>query len=1031
MENSFHLEEKLFADALLLPRSERKAFVERSCANNDRLVAAVTALLEAHERETLMLAERARELATAAAAYERSADPYKPGSRIGRYELVEEIGTGGCGVVYRARQIEPVQREVALKILKPGMDTREVITRFERERQALALMTHPRIARVFDGGVTESLRPYFVMELVAGQRITDFCDRHQLTVVNRLKLFGLVCEGVQHAHLKGVIHRDLKPSNILVGVEGDEPQPKIIDFGIAKAIQGPLTEYTHVTHVEHVVGTPAYMSPEQAGLGEVDVDTRSDIYSLGVLLYELLTGLTPFQTLPGRSLSLEEARRQIREEYPLRPSARVRGLELAVRTSVAGNRRTEVGRLAAFLRGDLDGIVMRCLEKDRGRRYETVSALARDLEAHLRHEPVSVRSRHGSYVIKKWIRRHRLAFVLGCLSVASLVGGTVISLSLYFRETHALRRALEAENEQTRLRVRAESGEQLARIEAVRSKQMVAFLNEVIGSVNLAVSKGRDTRLLRDNLDATLGRVRAELGNEPEVASDLLDNLGRAYAALLDYQRAEEVHREELALRERVYGPLHPKTVWSLESVGISLQYQDRKAEAGVIFRDAYARMMRQPERDGLRFAWSTWRIARVLQQEGKYAEAEETFRESLRLMRAVQPPDSSPVRSVLRAMAMLYHATNRLAEAEAAYRELLTLAPVQPGDHDDNSRVSILAEFASTLMLRQKYGEAEAALLESLAGMKALYAGDEDHPRARSRITQSMSLLGSVYLRQERFDESEKTFLEVLGRLREEMAERTNQPKVQGTYCETLNHLASVYQQQGRYREVEATAREAVERFRRVPQRLKNSFAEALVQLGQALEAQERWAEAEVLFPEALAAEMSERPDRLGFPIVDGWLQALRHQGKTEALNEGVAMILKIAREAPGTAGLMTASSFVPDLIQALVIHQPGEPVVSVARELLQFWEKAEPEAWQCDALRSLIGASLLSEGNYAEAEPYLRAGTAGLELRKDRLPARRSQIRRFAFSALARFYRETGRPEEAAACEGILTGARRPTQP
>jgi serine/threonine protein kinase/WD40 repeat protein len=366
----------------------------------------------------------------------------KPGGRIGRYRLIEEIGHGGCGVVYMAEQEEPVRRRVALKVIKLGMDTRQVVARFEAERQALALMDHPNIARVLDAGATALGRPYFVMELVGGLKITDYCDRNRLTTRQRLELFVQVCRAIQHAHQKGVIHRDIKPSNVLVATHDGVPVPKVIDFGIAKATQGRLTDQTVFTAFEQFLGTPAYMSPEQAQLGGLDVDTRSDIYSLGVLLYELLTGKTPFDGKELLAAGLEAMRRTIQEKEPPTPSTRLKQ-DLASQHIEIENQKSKIAN-------DLDWIVMKCLEKDRDRRYDTANGLARDIERHLNLEPVIARPPSTIYAIHKFIRRNRL------LASAVTAVATVLVLGIAGSSWEAAR-ALRAERQQSRLLLEAQT----------------------------------------------------------------------------------------------------------------------------------------------------------------------------------------------------------------------------------------------------------------------------------------------------------------------------------------------------------------------------------------------------------------------------------------------------------------------------------------------------------------------------------------------------------------------------------------------
>ena len=397
-----------------------------------------------------------------------------PGVRIRNYKLLQKIGEGGFGVVWMAEQEEPVRRRVALKVLKPGMDTKEVIARFEAERQALALMDHPNIAHVFDAGATDAGRPYFVMELVRGVPITRYCDENRMPAEARLGLFVSICQAVQHAHQKGVVHRDLKPSNILVTLHDGVPVPKIIDFGIAKAMQGRLTDKTLFTQFHAFVGTPVYTSPEQMEMSGLDVDTRSDIYSLGVLLYELLAGRPPFDPDALAKSGLEAMRRTIREVDPPRPSHRLDTLSEADRTSVAHQRDTNPVKLSLLLRGDLDWIVMRCLEKDRTRRYDTAAALAADIQHHLRSEPVAARPPSQFYRTGKFVRRHRVGVAAVAAVALSLVGGLITASTLLVRERAARQRAVAAEESEGILRRRAETARQLETKRAAHTALMLA-----------------------------------------------------------------------------------------------------------------------------------------------------------------------------------------------------------------------------------------------------------------------------------------------------------------------------------------------------------------------------------------------------------------------------------------------------------------------------------------------------------------------------------------------------------------------------
>jgi serine/threonine protein kinase len=456
-------EEFLFDAALALPSEQRAAYLDKECGPDAALRQRVAALLKAYGQSDGFL--EGRPAATGPSGTRVAAVPpaENPGDIIGRYKIREKLGEGGCGVVYVAEQAEPVRRRVALKVIKLGMDTRTVIARFEAERQAVAMMDHPNIARVLDAGTTAGGRPYFVMELVRGIKITEYCDQNNLDTGERIRLFIQVCHAVQHAHQKGIIHRDLKPSNILVTLHDGVPVPKVIDFGIAKATEGRLTEQTIYTQLYEFIGTPAYISPEQAEMSELDIDTRTDIYSLGVLLYELFTGKTPFDSQELLRSGLDEMRRTIREKEPLSPSTRLRSMADADLTTTAKRRRAEAPRLVHFLKGDLDWIVMKALEKDRTRRFETANALAADLQRFLNNEPVEARPPSNVYRFQKLVRRNKMAFagIFGIVSALAL--GLVVSLNLYVKEKAALHRALQAEQEEVGLRKQAEAGLEIER----------------------------------------------------------------------------------------------------------------------------------------------------------------------------------------------------------------------------------------------------------------------------------------------------------------------------------------------------------------------------------------------------------------------------------------------------------------------------------------------------------------------------------------------------------------------------------------
>jgi eukaryotic-like serine/threonine-protein kinase len=419
------------------------------------------------------------------------------GTRIGRYKLLEKIGEGGCGVVYMAEQEEPVRRRVALKIIKLGMETKSVIARFEAERQALAMMDHPNIARVFDAGATDRGPPYFVMELVRGVKITEYCDRNRLSTQQRLDLFVQSCHAIQHAHQKGIIHGDIKPSNIMVALHDGVPVPKVIDFGISKATEARLTDKALFTTYAQLIGTPAYMSPEQAEMGGFDIDTRSDIYSLGVLLYELLTGKTPFDPKELLKSGLDEMRRTLREKEPPRPSVRLHTLPPGELVKTAADRLVEPNRLTALLRGDLDWIVMKALEKDRRRRFETANGLAMDIQRHLHNEPVMARPPSWAYRLQKLVRRNRVVFAAGGAVALALVIGTGTSTWLFLREREARERAVAAEQQQTQLRHEAEVRERITQAALLVSQEKFEAADKLLDEVSLTQPTVEGAAVLR------------------------------------------------------------------------------------------------------------------------------------------------------------------------------------------------------------------------------------------------------------------------------------------------------------------------------------------------------------------------------------------------------------------------------------------------------------------------------------------------------------------------------------------------------
>ncbi len=757
----------IFTEAVGIASLEaRAAYLDAVCADNPGLRAQVESLLAAQSRLGSFLEP------TFTQKSEKDSDAV--GTRIGPYKILQQIGEGGFGIVYMAEQEQPLRRKVALKIIKPGMDTKQVIARFEVERQALALMDHPNIARVFDAGVTEGRarhsvraegessgsgaqgtdtpclspgRPYFVMELVKGVPITEFCDRKQLTARARIELFIHVCNAVQHAHQKGIIHRDLKPSNVMITMVDGQPTPKVIDFGVAKAIEQRLTEKTLFTRYDQMIGTPAYMSPEQAELSGQDVDTRSDIYALGCLLYELLTGTAPIEKETLRKAGLDEIRRLIRETDPPTPSTRVRQQMAAIK----------VGRVtplrAAFpnpesgahgvtrptrksdmdhVRGDLDWIVMKCLEKDRARRYATTNGLAMDLQRFLNDEPVVARPPGNLYRCRKFARRHRLSVILVGGITTAIAVGMILALIGFAEARRERDRALAAEKRATDL-------QRLASAEATRSSQVATFLKQMLRGVEPSVAQGRDTTMLREILELTAARVDAELAGQPDVEADLLETLGEVYCALGDFTNAAARHLEALRLRRELYGEYHLLVAESLYWLADARQRERKYAEAEKLFREALAirqRLLGDNHRD---VALALNRLAGALHKQGgvKRAEAQDTlaqaetlFQEMLEAQRAFLQGDLRDVLFILDRLYLLLARQGKDAETEAVVREIVSLHQTT-FPNDQLGLGSAQYRLAHVLRSQGKVAEAETASREALALWRNILPAD--HPQLRA----------------------------------------------------------------------------------------------------------------------------------------------------------------------------------------------------------------------------------------------------------------------------------------------------------
>lgn len=727
-------DESIFAEAIKIESSEqRRTFLDKACAGDASLRREIEDLLSAHDR--------AGEFLSALPVALQISDPLieQSGTVLGHYKLLEQIGEGGMGVVFMAEQVRPVKRRVALKIIKPGLDTKQTLARFEAERQALAMMDHPSIAKVFDAGATPQGRPYFVMELVRGVPITEYCDQHQLTPRQRLGLFIQVCQAVQHAHQKGIIHRDLKPNNVLITLQdGDKPIPKVIDFGIAKAAGAQrLTDRTLFTEFRQLIGTPLYMSPEQAEMSQLtDVDTRSDIYSLGVLLYELLTGTTPFDKTRLAKAAYDEIRRIIREEEPPHPSTRLSTLG-ATLTTVSAQRRVEAKKLSQLIHGELDWIVMKALEKERARRYETASAMARDVERYLTDQPVEACPPSRTYRLRTFVRRNKTAIATAATVVVILLAATVVSAWQAVRATHAGAATLAARAQIIRERDQAQAEKRRADEQAAVAKAVNQFMNEdVLGQADpyaqilantqsdpdlkgLPNAKPDPDLKVRDALDRAAKRIAGRFKAQPLVEAATREQIGDAYLALGQDAAAEEQFQFALRLRRQTQGDQHADTLRTLHRLALaSRRGKGIEILSGVLESQRKILGERQPD------TLDTMNdLAQLYLHSGEYSKAEPLMEQVVEAKRKILPPT---------ALERLY--------AEYGLADLQSIATHMDGKIGSNgsSAMPLLRQILE--QVRKAYGEDDPRTLGTLRELAWRYHSTREYEKAVPLLSQAIN---------------------------------------------------------------------------------------------------------------------------------------------------------------------------------------------------------------------------------------------------------------------------------------------------
>ena len=681
-----------------------------------------------------------------------------PGAEIGPYKIVRQLGEGGMGAVYLASQLHPIRREVALKIIKPGMDSRQVISRFESERQTLALMDHVNIARVFDAGATASGLPFFVMELVDGIPITRYCDSKRLTVKDRIALFIPVCRAIQHAHQKGVIHRDLKPSNILVAEQEGKPAPKVIDFGLAKALAWLESDATMLTNFGTVVGTLDYMSPEQADPGRNDVDTRGDVYSLGAVLYELLTGSTPLDRERLNRAGYVEILKQIRDEDTLPPSTRLR--RSAISVEIADLRQSDPARLTRILNGELDWILMKALDKDRTRRYETVNGLARDLERYLTGEPVEAAPPSAAYRMRKFVRRHVAAFSFAASVLAVLIA-FVVAVTIDARR--------------------------IAR-ERDRANRITQFMVGIFKVADSTHTRGNSITA-REILDNSAREISSSLGGEPQVQADLLSAMAQSYDGLGLYSRARDLLARVIDIQRRTLGPRDRRALASMSLLGSTMVSAGNTTDAIQRLQETLAiqkKALGPADPDTL--LTQTY-LSDAYFANGDLNASERIARETLEVQRRTLGAANRDTLHTMKRLSNSLEMEGHYADGEKLMREVVATERRAYGA-DDPECLEDTALLAKVLTEEEHYPEAEALLGEVLPAERRILGSEHGH---------TLDALGNfayVNLKEGKYAEAEKVFREIV-----DTEARLYGPDNINVVSE-MQELAITYAHEGRFRE-------------------------------------------------------------------------------------------------------------------------------------------------------------------------------------------------------------------------------------